>query len=350
MGNLYGSEYWTYLLPRRVGDAGLREVMDSACRCWRKMPPRMGLIDGCLSQRETPNSSHARCVRPELASDTNIPAAAGRQTRAPCRGRGTAAAEGYRDEELRHMRLNFYGFDPSYHVARYKFVYRQAQAWTPLHLARHRQRDERSRLRPAATERRVTGAQWHAPDHSGLPDRARGTRAGRRLPALRLSPGPCPCAAAAGSITTPVPCMCWPKVGTPALERFTAELLSKAPPLARPHLVSSESVPVEGHAHFDIRASHTGANRSIHVPPDYYLCDDCLRNCAIPAPAATATPSSTAPNAVRATPSSAPCPMTGPTPPWRVSPRARHACRIPQSARPPLPCPAPGLSRVRATV
>jgi hypothetical protein len=24
MGNLYGSEYWTYLLPRRVGEEGAR--------------------------------------------------------------------------------------------------------------------------------------------------------------------------------------------------------------------------------------------------------------------------------------------------------------------------------------
>jgi putative two-component system hydrogenase maturation factor HypX/HoxX len=44
----------------------------------------------------------------------------------------------YRAEELEHMKLNFYGFDPSYHVARYHFVHRVPHAWTPLHLARHR--------------------------------------------------------------------------------------------------------------------------------------------------------------------------------------------------------------------
>ena len=32
----------------------------------------------------------------------------------------------YRDEELARMRRNFYGFDPSYHVARHHFVHRQA--------------------------------------------------------------------------------------------------------------------------------------------------------------------------------------------------------------------------------
>jgi hypothetical protein len=36
------------------------------------------------------------------------------------------------------MKLNFYGFDPSYHVARYHFVHKVPHAWTPLHLARHR--------------------------------------------------------------------------------------------------------------------------------------------------------------------------------------------------------------------
>ena len=44
----------------------------------------------------------------------------------------------YRAEELARMRLNFYGFDPSYHIARHRFVYRTPHAWTPLHLARHR--------------------------------------------------------------------------------------------------------------------------------------------------------------------------------------------------------------------
>ena len=32
MGNLYGSEYWTYLLPPRVGDDGARRSCRTACR------------------------------------------------------------------------------------------------------------------------------------------------------------------------------------------------------------------------------------------------------------------------------------------------------------------------------
>ena len=38
------------------------------------------------------------------------------------------------------MKLNFYGFDPSYHVARYHFVFKVPKSRTPLYLARHRAR------------------------------------------------------------------------------------------------------------------------------------------------------------------------------------------------------------------
>ena len=52
--------------------------------------------------------------------------------------------EKYREEELEQMKLNFYGFDPSYHVARYHFVMKSAQSWTPRHLARHRDLERRA--------------------------------------------------------------------------------------------------------------------------------------------------------------------------------------------------------------
>ena len=45
----------------------------------------------------------------------------------------------YRAAELAEMRRNFYGFDPSYHYARHHFVYKIAHAFTPRHLALHRE-------------------------------------------------------------------------------------------------------------------------------------------------------------------------------------------------------------------
>jgi putative two-component system protein, hydrogenase maturation factor HypX/HoxX len=36
------------------------------------------------------------------------------------------------------MKLNFYGFDPSYHVARYNFIHKVPKSRTPLTIASHR--------------------------------------------------------------------------------------------------------------------------------------------------------------------------------------------------------------------
>ena len=46
--------------------------------------------------------------------------------------------EAYRAEELERMKLGFYGFDPSYHVARYHFVFKLPKSRTPHYLVRHR--------------------------------------------------------------------------------------------------------------------------------------------------------------------------------------------------------------------
>ena len=51
------------------------------------------------------------------------------------------AGERYREEELEKMNRNFYGFDPSYHVARYNFVYKVPKSRTPLTIAHHRRRE-----------------------------------------------------------------------------------------------------------------------------------------------------------------------------------------------------------------
>jgi hydrogenase maturation protein HypF len=61
-----------------------------------------------------------------------------------------------------------------------------------------------------------------------------------------------------------------------ALDRLEQKLVQAAPPLARPVLASSEAVPAEGRAAFEIRASDAATEPEIHVPPDLFTCDDCL--------------------------------------------------------------------------
>ena len=139
MGNLYGSEYWTYLLPRRVGADGARAIMAARLPLGAPRAVEGGLIDACFGadrpafEAEVLDRATALAAAPDYAERL----AAKQASRAADEAAKPLAT--YRDEELAHMRRNFYGFDPSYHGARYHFVMKSPQSWTPRHLARHRE-------------------------------------------------------------------------------------------------------------------------------------------------------------------------------------------------------------------
>jgi putative two-component system protein, hydrogenase maturation factor HypX/HoxX len=139
MGNLYGSEYWTYVLPQRVGAPQAQALMDRRLPMGAREAQRLGLIDECLG--DCADDFEPLLMQAALAlaaSDAWSTLVRAKQAqRAADEARRPLAA--YRADELEHMRRNFYGFDPSYHVARHHFVYRKPHAWTPRHLALHRQ-------------------------------------------------------------------------------------------------------------------------------------------------------------------------------------------------------------------
>ncbi len=136
MGNLYGSEYWTYVLPRRLGEEGARALMARRLPVGAQEAAALGLIDAVF-----PSSEFDACVTEHaerLALDA--PALTSQKAARRVRDEAERPLAAYREAELARMRLNFYGFDPSYHVARYHFVHKTPSSWTPLHLATHRRR------------------------------------------------------------------------------------------------------------------------------------------------------------------------------------------------------------------
>ena len=138
MGNLYGSEYWTYLLPKRLGQQGAQQLMQQRLPLSASMAQAIGLIDryleGTAAEFETLFLAEAR----RLASAYNFPERLLRKQHQRASDEAARPLAAYRQEELARMHRNFYGFDPSYHVARYHFVHKLAHAWTPRHLAIHR--------------------------------------------------------------------------------------------------------------------------------------------------------------------------------------------------------------------
>ncbi|NJD34857.1 MAG: hydrogenase maturation protein [Betaproteobacteria bacterium] len=138
MGNLYGSEYWTYLLPRRVGAEGAQKIMRDRQPLTAQRAVETGFSDACLTgdTQAFRIDVARRAMEIAAAPDLEARLAAKRESRA--RDEAAKPLAAYRDEELSHMRRNFYGFDPSYHVARHHFVRKSLASWTPRHLARHR--------------------------------------------------------------------------------------------------------------------------------------------------------------------------------------------------------------------
>lgn len=147
MGNLYGSEYWTYLLPRRVGREQAHTIVENRLPVSAAQAARLGLVDDCFGE-DTADFCNRVAVRAEaLARDPGFGALLAAKRAARARDEAEKPLEAYRTEELEHMKLNFYGFDPSYHVARHEFVFKRLPAWTPLHLARHRRGAARGGIR-----------------------------------------------------------------------------------------------------------------------------------------------------------------------------------------------------------
>ena len=140
MGNLYGSEYWTYVLPRRVGADAAATVMQHRLPLGAAEAAAMGLLDRVLDRRGAALEQQIADYAGSLASDPELARLLAEKQQRRRRDEAAKPLAQYRAEELERMQLNFYGFDPSYHVARYNFVYRRPHSWTPLHLARHRRK------------------------------------------------------------------------------------------------------------------------------------------------------------------------------------------------------------------
>lgn len=140
MGNLYGSEYWTYLLPRRVDGEAAARIMADRLPLLADRARAIGLIDACFGRGPDDFAAETERRALALAVDPRLDRRIADKARRRSADEAVKPLAAYREEELARMQRNFYGFDPSYHFARFHFVMKSPQSWTPRHLARHRDR------------------------------------------------------------------------------------------------------------------------------------------------------------------------------------------------------------------
>ncbi|AKH19034.1 hydrogenase maturation protein [Sedimenticola thiotaurini] len=144
MGNLYGSEYWTYLLPKRVGAERARRITQGRLPMGTDEACELGLLDDHFGQDSGHFLEQLRQRADALAEGGDFDQLLQRKVQARHADELEKPLEAYRQEELERMNLNFYGFDPSYHVARYNFVYKVPKSRTPVTIAEHRDLSRRS--------------------------------------------------------------------------------------------------------------------------------------------------------------------------------------------------------------
>jgi putative two-component system hydrogenase maturation factor HypX/HoxX len=137
MGNLYGSELWTYTLPRRVG-ARSGEIIGERQPLIGRQAVARGLADAAFGADAPAFAAEVAGRASALAGSAEFAAALAEKRARRAADEAVRPLSEYRAEELRRMRRSFYGFDTSYHVARHRFVHKAPHSWTPRHLARHR--------------------------------------------------------------------------------------------------------------------------------------------------------------------------------------------------------------------
>lgn len=137
MGGLYGSEYWTYSLPRRVGPALAEQLTKQCLPISVHEAKQIGMIDDIII-RDDLDGPGFPYFREQIVRIAENIAHGGQFERLLEEKRSLRVADEntkplahYRAEELDQMKLNFWGQDPSYHEARTAFVHKRPR---PPHL------------------------------------------------------------------------------------------------------------------------------------------------------------------------------------------------------------------------
>jgi putative two-component system hydrogenase maturation factor HypX/HoxX len=135
---LFGSEYWTYTLPRRVGAAEAARFTNACLPVSATAALRSGLVDRVIAGGTAEYGAQVTALAEQLAGSPD------HSKRLSAKARRLAAAErtrplsAYRSAELTMMRRNFFDPREPYAQLRRAFVYKDKPTRTPPHLARHR--------------------------------------------------------------------------------------------------------------------------------------------------------------------------------------------------------------------
>jgi len=136
MGGLYGSEYWTYLLPRRVGAATTERLTSAPFEAiGTREAVEIGLLDAAFGTTAHAFRTRVRRDAERLARDAGLAHRLDDKRQARARDEAIKPLRAYRVEELSRSHECFFGPDPSYHEARRRFVHKLGAPCAVVHAA-----------------------------------------------------------------------------------------------------------------------------------------------------------------------------------------------------------------------
>ena len=125
MGGLYGSEYWTYLLPRRVGAATAARLTQAPFNpLGAGEAVRIGLLDAAFGADLEEFRARTRRLAERVANDGLQRARLEHKRRRRDHDERVKPLHAYRIEELARCLECFFGPDRRYHEARRRFVHK----------------------------------------------------------------------------------------------------------------------------------------------------------------------------------------------------------------------------------
>jgi putative two-component system protein, hydrogenase maturation factor HypX/HoxX len=128
MGGLYGSEYWTYLLPRRVGRELANELTQTFTAVGTRRAVELGLLDSAFGDTLESFRAQLTGLAERLARHSDLGHWLEEKRRRRSRDEQIKPLSTYRTEELARSHECFFGADRSYHEARRRFVYKLGPA------------------------------------------------------------------------------------------------------------------------------------------------------------------------------------------------------------------------------
>ncbi|MFB6806157.1 hydrogenase maturation protein [Streptomyces sp. NPDC056387] len=133
---LYGSEYWTYTLPRRTGTGVAERLTADALPISAESARRLGLVDRTIDCGPQAFADETARLAVRVADSPAVRSRiAGKKARRDA-DESVRPLAAYREAELARMRETFLDPQAPYHALRRAFVRKEPPERTPAHLAR----------------------------------------------------------------------------------------------------------------------------------------------------------------------------------------------------------------------